>query len=210
MATRIRGLLLTGLILISPLLLAAVEPPVHPLITPERLAELEKGKPVVTKSQQGGEKGGDAASACALGLIEKPAAETWAVLCDFEKQSEFMPRLKTVERDDSSAPAVSLSHTLKIMWNQINYHLLMDIDDAAMHQSWKLDDSKKNDIKSATGSWTVLPWGDNRCIVVYEIEANTGMAIPKFLAQILLKQDVPGVIGSLKKRVESDGTWKKE
>jgi ribosome-associated toxin RatA of RatAB toxin-antitoxin module len=196
--------------LFSPLLLAATPPPEHPLLTPELLAELEKGEAVIAKSHEKGEEGNDAASASALGLIEKPAADVWTVLNDFEKQPEFMPRLEKVERYETTQPTIGLNHTLKVLWKRVNYHLLMEVDNAAMRQSWKLDDSKKNDIKTTIGTWTLLPWGDDRCIVVYDIEVNTGMAVPKFVSQMLLKQDLPSVVDALKQRVESGGTWKKD
>jgi hypothetical protein len=36
------------------------------------------------------------------------------------------------------------------------------------------------------------------------------MAVPKFVSQMLLKQDLPSVVDALKQRVESGGTWKKD
>lgn len=185
-------------------------PPQHPLLTAERLAEVEKGKVVVVKAKEReGEKKSAAASAAALALIDKPASEVFDVLLAFEQQADYMPRLVEVNRYELDGPAIGLHHKLKVVWKTVEYYLHMSVDEDNLHMSWTLDPTKENGIETTDGAWTLLPWGEDRCIAVYEIDVDTGMAVPKFVAQMLLNSDLPGVLDALKQRAESGGTWTK-
>ncbi|MFM1921350.1 MAG: hypothetical protein RLZZ303_2984 [Candidatus Hydrogenedentota bacterium] len=200
---------LLSLFLLSGLPLFA-EAPQHPLLTPERIAELERGETVVVKAKEReGEKKSAAASAAALAVINKPARMVFDELLAFEQQPEYMPRLVEVSRYEIDPATIGLQHKLKVVWKTIEYHLRMTVNADQLHMAWTLDPAKENGIKTTDGAWTILPWGDDRCIAVYELDVDTGMAVPKFIAQALLNSDLPGVLDALKQRVESGGTWKK-
>ncbi len=188
----------------------ASEPPSHPLLTAERLAEVETGKVVVVKAKEReGEKKSAAASAAALALINKPASEVFDVLLAFEQQPDYMPRLVEVNRYEIDAATVGLHHKLKVVWKTVEYFLRMSVDKDKLHMAWTLDPTKENGIETTDGAWTILPWSEERCIAVYELDVDTGMAVPKFVAQMLLNSDLPGVLDALKQRAESGGTWTK-
>ena len=200
------ALLLFGLCSVS----FAADAPQHPLLTAERLAELEKGEAVVVKAKEReGEKKGAAASAAALAVINKPAKAVFDTLLDFEAQSEYMPRVTEVSRYDTEPGFIGVYQKLKVAWKTVEYYLRMTVKADALQLSWTLDPAKESSIKTTDGIWTILPWGDNRSIAVYELDVDTGMAVPRFIAQALLNSDLPGVLDALKQRVESGGTWKK-
>lgn len=187
----------------------AQSPPEHPLLTPERVTQLEAGEIVLVKMKEDSGEKSASAKAAVMGVINKPAKDAWATLTAFGTEPEFMPRVETVEKYDTAPPHVGLHFMIKVAWKKINYYLLMTLDAAAMRMTWVMDETKPNEIAAASGSWLVLPWGEDRCIAIHETAVDTGMAVPKFIAQMLMNQDLPGVIEALKQRVESGGTWKK-
>ena len=57
-------------------------------------------------------------------------------------------------------------------------------------------------------AWNVF--GNNKTSLRYTSTLDSGMLIPKFLEDLLIKNDLPEILLSMRRRTESDGTWKKE
>jgi hypothetical protein len=189
---------------------AIAQSPPHPLLTPERIAELEKGEVVVVKVKHEEGKDNAAASAAAFVLISKPPQTVWDTLTQFEQQAEYMPRLNKVSRYDIDPSVVGLKQELKVVWKTVIYYLKMKLDNTNHRMDWTLDPDKESGIESTDGYWAFKPWGEGKTLAIYELNIDTGMAVPKFIAQALLNSDLPGVLEALKQRVESGGTWKKD
>lgn len=204
--------LVTACIFLVSLSAFAQDPPLptHPLITPERVEALTKGEAVVVKIKEPSGKGKAAATAAALQAINAPAQQVYDTIRDMEKQPEYMPRLVSVTSYEMPAPEKGYEFTIKVLWKTVVYHLRVTEDPAKLHLQWTLDPAKKNDIVKTDGTWDVLPWGDKKSIVVYQLEVDSGIAVPKFASQMMLNNDLPGVVDALKQRVESGGTYKKE
>jgi len=183
---------------------------VHPLLTPERQAQVEAGEVVVVKvrHEEGTKSAG--ASAAAFVLIAKPPQVAWDTITQFEQQAEYMPRLNKVSRYDIDPSVVGLKQELKVVWKTVIYYLKMKLDAVNYRMDWTLDPDKESGIASTDGYWAFKPWGEGKTLAVYELNIDTGMAVPKFIAQALLNSDLPGVLEALRQRVESGGTWKKE
>jgi ribosome-associated toxin RatA of RatAB toxin-antitoxin module len=53
------------------------------------------------------------------------------------------------------------------------------------------------------GSWWLLPQDNGRILLVYELELDPGMPIPRFLVRATLKRDLPKVIAAVRERAEA-------
>ena len=78
--------------------------------------------------------------------------------------------------------------------------IVVQIDRANGVITWKLDDSKENEIRATTGFWAVKPHKDG-CLVYYSVALDTGHAVPGWLEDYLTKKDLPSVVTAVKKRV---------
>ena len=52
------------------------------------------------------------------------------------------------------------------------------------------------------GTWWLLPQPDGRTLLVYELELDPGMPVPRFLVRATLKRDLPRVVAAVRERAE--------
>ncbi|MBI1319366.1 MAG: hypothetical protein GC168_10540 [Candidatus Hydrogenedens sp.] len=203
----VASLLLVALSL--PVLAEEITWPEHPLLTDAVKQELES-KGVAVVKDAGGEENGSARAAV-LGIVNAAPDAVWKTLLDFEGQQEWTPKVETSEvyTDGSDPTRAGVTFTTKVMLRTLTYHLMMRIDEAGKSIEWDLDPDQKNDFEKVSGAWRVLPLGDDRSIAIHEMDVVTGMAIPQFIQKFFMNRDLPGIVESLKQRVESGGTWKK-
>lgn len=178
-------------------------------ITPERRAALDAGE--ILRVEVAGEEEGDdqRASGIVMLVINRPAEEAFARIRDVSDQHEYMPRVESIVTYGDSDNPQGQKQTLKVAMRTVVYHILVQRDDEKNFLTWHLDASQENDIAATTGYWYFMPWGEGKCLAVYHVFADTGMRVPKWLANWLMNRDMPGVAENLKKRVESDGKWEK-
>jgi len=196
----------------GPALLGAVEtpPPVAlPGLSAEALAKLEKDETVVLKSDAKREGDQAKGGGTVLVMVKQPAEAVWRHLTDFEVYPEYMPRVaetKTYLRDGNT---VGVYFELKILWKRITYHVLHTLNAETHTITWQLDPAKKNDIVESIGQFVLTPHGENRCILSYNLTVDTGMHVPGFVEDFLLRKDLPNVPKAVKKQAESGGEYKK-
>ena len=128
-------------------------------------------------------------------------------------QPQYMPRLTSVEVLSTEGRRKRIRYKLKIVIVDIEYVLfltrLVEEPEFAVF-SWGLDKTyAKNDIRESIGSWVLRRYDATRTLVQYSLYVDTGRVVPEFVQTFLMKQDLPDVLGNLRKRLESGGTWKK-
>lgn len=178
-------------------------------LTPENLKKAEAGN-LVTIFDRNKEGGKSAGQGVVLGLIDRPVDAVWKVLVDSKAHPEYMPRVVKTETYDSDTGEIGIQETLKVLYRSVRYHVLQRNDDAQHRITWRLDRSKKNDIADTSGYWAIVPHGDTQSIAIYAVHVDSGLPIPQFVEDFLSRQDLPGVVQAVKKRVESDGQYKKK
>lgn len=104
---------------------------------------------------------------------------------------------------------IGIKQGVKVLWKKIIYHVLQTNDNATHTMTFTLDKSQKNDIAATDGQWVLRPYGEGKCLAVYSLALDTGMPVPRFIQNMLLNQDLPDTMMSIKKRAESDGKYKK-
>jgi len=179
-------------------------------LTADEVARMEKGGVVVKTETHPSEDGKLAARIKAYCIINKPPAAAWAVMLDYHRFHEFMPRLERVQILQKTKDTMKVAQTIRVPLGLVNYTLDLKFDRALGKVSWALDKSRKHDIADTFGAWEFSPYGNNKTSLRYTSTLDSGMLIPKFLEDLLIKNDLPEILLSMRRRTESDGTWKKE
>src|SRR2546425_5427577 len=179
-------------------------------LTVHEFARMEKGE-VVVKTQTyatGDDK--RAARVTAYCLINKHPDAVWAVMLNYHQFDEFMPRLEKVQVLEKTKNTLKVTQTIPVPLGVIRYTLDLIFRPAQRTVSWVLDKSRRHDIADTSGAWEFLPYGQGKTILRYTTTVNSGMTVPRFLEDFLIKNDLPEVLLSMRRRTESDGTWRKE
>lgn len=178
-------------------------------LTPKNIQKLEAGKVVMLDQTYKDPKTGKMrGKGMAIMMINKTPDEVWKFLPKFDTYVEFMPRMTHSSTYQGEGGKVGATYNLKILWKEIKYSCLHELDKDKMLIRWTLDTSKKNDIVSTTGFWKVKAHGD-KSLIFYTVAVDTGMSVPQKIQDFLTKTDLPNVVKAVKKRVESGGTYKK-
>src|SRR5574337_1523313 len=184
--------------------------PATTALTARELTRMEKGGVIVKAHSRSAEDGTRNANVKAYCVINKPPDAVWAVMLNYHKFDEFMPRLEKVEVLEKTKNTMKVTETVHVPLGVISYTVDLIFKPAQRTMSWTLDKSRKHDIADTYGTWEFLPYSQGRTLLRYTSTLDSGLFIPKFLEDFLIKKDLPNTLLSLKRRTESEGTWKKK
>jgi len=190
---------------------AARESPL-PDLTLERYEEIRRGEILVFEETFESEDGKDAGRAKAYAYFAQPWPTIWAIVTDYDKQREYMPRLTTSRIIKREGNEVWVRFEMEVLWVDLAWVIKYEKDRTAHRIRFALDHSYRevNTIDDTEGSWELIPVeGGDATVVVYRLFVDTGYAVPDFVMSYLTRGDLPNVVGNLRKRVESGGSWKK-
>lgn len=179
-------------------------------LTADELARVEAGGVVVKAETYPTGDDKRAARIKAYCVINKPPDAVWAVMLNYQTFHEFMPRLERVEVLEKTKDTMKVTQTVRTPLGVISYTLDLSYKRAQRTVSWALDKSRKHDIADTVGAWEFVPYGQGKTILRYTTTVDSGLDVPRFLEDFLIKNDLREVLTSMRRRTESDGTWKKE
>jgi carbon monoxide dehydrogenase subunit G len=198
----------------SLLLLAAIPVRAHGAapaeLTAREVDRLDAGEVVVKAKRYTTVDGTRAAKIRAYCVINKPPEAAWAVMLDYHKFDEFMPRLEKVQVLERTEHTMKVTEIVSAVFRTVRYTLNLEFQRAQRIVRWTLDKSREHDIADTSGAWEFLPAGPGQTIVRYTIAVNAGTFLPEFVEDYLTKNGLSETLGSFRRRTESDGTWKKE
>jgi hypothetical protein len=144
----------------------------------------------------------DAGASRAESLIQRPPAQVWTVLTDFERWPEFMPHI----RDTSVARRVGAE-----LWVEQRYRILLvplahttiyALDAPVGRLSWRLDESAPHDIAASEGAWALVSVSDGRqTLVRYDARIRAGRAVPEFVERMLRERSLEQLLSGLRDEV---------
>ena len=167
------------------------------------LAQLKSGKPIVKETTDPNTK---ASEMQLIFLVKAKPEKVWDILMDCEKYPEFMPvkeyKYKTrgsgfdIVHVQPEAPAMfNVSYDMKRTYNKAD---------------WKISFAKvAGKIKSINGWWKFEPLDSKYTKITYVSNVDIGMPVPGFVKDYFAKGSLMKVADGVKKRVESNGTWKR-
>lgn len=178
-------------------------------LTANELAKVEMGNVVVkteTYPTGDGARGARVKAYCIINTLPDVA---WAIILNYHQFDEFMPRLEKVEVLERTASTMKVTETVHVMLRAISYTVDLIFKPEQRTMSWTLDKSRKHDLAETSGSWELLPYGQDKTMLRYTTTLDSGFFVPRFLDELLLRNNLADALLSLKRRAESNGTWKK-
>jgi hypothetical protein len=110
-------------------------------------------------------------------VVERPAAEVWAALHDFDHYQQMLPSTNdtaVVERRRDGA-VLRVGHSYGPI--SARYYLLVTFDERARHLEFRLDDSRPHDIDAAYGFCEVSRFDGDRALVTWAGRVDPGASI---------------------------------
>lgn len=178
-------------------------------VTPELIQQLEAGEVITNSTAQDSDSGYRAARGTVFMLYDHTPEEIWPYLSDHNSYHEFMPHLLSVESYELKDGGLGITQKLKIAWKTLEYNLVQIYDKENNILHWHLDRDKENDVQQSRGYWKLIPHNEKQTIVIYMVDVDSGMRVPRFIEDFMLKRDLPGVVTAMKQRVETKGEYKK-
>lgn len=144
-------------------------------------------------------------------VIERPAADVWAVISRYDDKAEYVPRLSKAIVRERTADALRCTMEVDFLFKTLRYTAWYRLDPDRRRVSWKLDRSAPdNDVRDVEGDWQVDEAEPSRTLLVYRTYVDPGRLAPGFTRKKLATRSIPDLLRGVKRRVESGGTWRKD
>jgi ribosome-associated toxin RatA of RatAB toxin-antitoxin module len=164
------------------------------------LGRLGRGEVVVRVDSSGGQKNEWVEAAI---LIDAAAEPIWEVINDCRQTPEFIPGLKSCRVLQHDGTGDLIEHRMQIsrLLPEVKYVF------RAEYQGNRRIDFKRTsgDLREFEGSWVLesVHGGKPRTLVVYSVFLDAGFLLPQWAMQLLLRQDLPGVLLALRNRISA-------
>ena len=147
---------------------------------------------------------------CGFGLIEEPLAAVRDVVDAAEEFDEFMPRM--LESDvEPVSPGVYLNRQVLDMPFPVQdrrYTLRVETETFATSSGtgwrarWTYVEGSGN-VRTSTGSWTLIPLGPERTVVVYQVLSDPGGMLSARIVDYAAPRMLRQVLDAIRDRVQS-------
>lgn len=164
------------------------------------LDRLGRGEVVVRVDPSGGQMNERLEAAI---LIDAAAEPIWEVINDCRQTPEFIPGLRSCRVLQQDGTGDLIEHRMQIsrLLPEVKY-----VFRAEYQRNRRIDFKRTSgDLKEFEGSWVLesVLGGKPQTLVVYSVFLDAGFLLPQWAMQLLLRQDLPGVLLALRKRVSS-------
>jgi ribosome-associated toxin RatA of RatAB toxin-antitoxin module len=168
-------------------------------------ARLESGEILVKRVEP---KGGAGVAAKAVALVRSHPDRVWPIVNDCTNFKEFMPRTtKSEERADGKhcLVEVTMPFPFSNLWSETKVRQEV-LDNGGRRRAWSLVDGTYEHL---TGSWTVLPWGENgkETLLLYTIDANPDVSVPDMILRSAQEGTLPDIFTAV--RARAGAPWPK-
>jgi ribosome-associated toxin RatA of RatAB toxin-antitoxin module len=162
------------------------------------LGRLVGGEVVVRVDPFGGQKNERVEAAI---LIDAAAEPIWKLINDCRQTPEFIPGLKSCRVLQQDGTGDLIEHRMQIsrLLPEVKY-----VFRAEYEKNRRIDFKRTSgDLKEFEGSWVLesVHGGKPRTLVIYSVFLDAGFLLPQWAMQLLLRQDLPGILLSLRNRI---------
>ena len=198
-------LLLVG----SPRLLARARPELN--LAPEEWARLEKGELILKIEEFEGKKGMRGVRTVTFRMVNAAPEQVWKVLHEPEKDFEWAPRITTSKVTNQEGNWIDIHYLISVPFFPIQFYIrrIYDLDNWLIQSS--LIEDKENTLEAVEGEYSLYtqPAGQ-KTVIKYSLYLGVSNRTPMIIQQYFAKRGCKEWMENFKKRVESNGTWKKE
>jgi hypothetical protein len=135
--------------------------------------------------------------------VDAPAMAIWDVLKACEIAPEYVPNVVSCKKLEvlDGGRADLFMQTIKPIFFLPTFEHVFRLDYTPYS---RIEVNRvSGPIAHMQGSWWLMPQDNGRVLLVYELELDPGMPIPRFLVRATLKRDLPKVIGAVRDRAEA-------
>ena len=151
----------------------------------------------------------------AVALVNAPAEEGYKIFCDYEKEYLYFPRMTVSKVLDTKGNVSRVYKELDLTIITVKYTHFMTRNDKDLRVDFEKDPDGVNNVKESAGYFQFVKIDDKRCLFIYGLtKGEMGIPIPSFIKDYVTdkyaSKDLPNIVLSVKKWVESGGTWQKD
>lgn len=146
----------------------------------------------------------------ALVVLECPKEFVWEMLNLPERQHEFLPHLSSsklireIKQEDGTKLASLVEFSVSILlFFQIVYRTQHWFYPERSRLEWHLDPDFANGITKQTGHWQLFKWTEERTLIEYATQVDTGKHVPKSVQAFFAKKEIPRELQAFKHHMES-------
>ncbi len=139
--------------------------------------------------------------------IKAPAERVFETIVDFKGYPEFLSEIEMVEVESRSAKSARVLFAAQMMMKRVEYLLSFSFKHPSQI-SWKLA-SGDGTFSKNSGAWHLKRGKGASTVVEFEVDVEFGIWIPSFVANGLIKNHLPKMLESFKKRAEMKQSRKK-
>jgi len=134
-------------------------------------------------------------------LIDAAAEPIWKLINDCGQTPQFIPGLKSCRVLHQDGTGDLIEHRMQIsrLLPEVKY-----VFRAEYQRNRRIDFKRTSgDLKEFEGSWVLesVHGGKPQTLVVYSVFLDAGFLLPQWAMQLLLRQDLPGVLTALRNRI---------
>lgn len=143
-------------------------------------------------------------------VVKQPRATAFKLLTEPSRQATYIPRLessKTVVRKGNSEKTEFLVKVSVIsIHSRVNHEWWPELSRIA----WMLDPDFKNDLRQQVGFFNIYSLDANTSLLEFGTRLEISALVPQAVQEYLTRRDLPESLASVKKWLDSGGTWKKK
>ncbi len=177
----------------------------------EQKAKLLSGEAIYEYVIDDADDEGEKAYGRAVALVNAPAEQGYKIFCDFEKEYLYFPRMTLSKVLDTKGNVSLVYKELDFTVITMRYTHFMTRNDKDLRVDFEKDPDGVNDFKESAGFFQFVKIDDKRCLFIYGLtKGEMSIPVPGFIKNYATSKDLPNIVLSVKKRVESGGTWQKD
>jgi hypothetical protein len=143
-------------------------------------------------------------------VIERSIGEVWATVARYDDRAEYIPRVKSVTILERQPGRQRIRQEIDATVTTARYTAWYRLDEATHTITWALDKSASdNTVAAVDGDYRMSALSPTRTLLVYRTYVDSGLKVPQSIQSYMQRRAIPDLLRSIKKRVESGGTWKK-
>jgi ribosome-associated toxin RatA of RatAB toxin-antitoxin module len=136
-------------------------------------------------------------------LVAAPAVAIWDVLTACEIAPEYVPNVqscRSLETHDHGRAELFVQ-TVKPAFFLPSFEHVFRLDYAPYE---RIDVRRvSGPVEHMQGSWWLLEEDAERVLLVYELELDPGMPVPRFIVRATLRRDLPRIVTAVRERAEA-------
>ncbi len=142
-------------------------------------------------------------------VFNQPIDEVWKLLSNTENQIKYIEELKDLKIIKKAPVEDNIEFMLEFFYIDITYRVIHKFDHANYYYHWGLDPNFDNSIQDLRGFYRFYPYGEGKTLARYGTRVSVVKLIPRFIEDFLIKKNLPKALASMKKYVDSGGTYHK-